>query len=212
MKRYDPANLLMRDTVRAWKESGDKGRLLYLRAHGFCGNWTAGRDKFAIISTDEAMPDKPRDEFKPDWLPADQVSSYIGYLQQYTHNINLARFVLDAPYASITVKATDLDGDGMTGVVLMELGGTRVSLESAQTRFHGWDEHTQVYFEGVGACPLAGAVRQSRPAEYRNLRGRRAASLSHANSDANRNLALPRRGRAFSRSPAIWRPVPIARS
>ncbi len=148
MKRYDPANVLMRHTVRAWKQSGDKGRLLYLRAHGFCGNWTAGRDKLAIISTDEPMPPKPRDEFAPDWLPKDKIASYIGYLQQYTHNINLARFVLDAPDAELSVTRADLDKDGMTGVVLLDLGGTRVSLESAQTKFHGWDEHTQVYFEG----------------------------------------------------------------
>jgi predicted dehydrogenase len=148
MKRYDPANLIMRDTVRAWRESGDKGRLLYLRAHGFCGNWTAGRDRLTIIATDELMPPKPRDEFAPGWLPADQIGSYIGYLQQYTHNINLARFVLDAPDAELSVTAVDLDKDGMTGIVLLDLGGTRVSIESAQTRFHGWDEHTQVYFEG----------------------------------------------------------------
>jgi predicted dehydrogenase len=148
MKRYDPANVLMRDTVRHWRKSGDKGRLLYLRAHGFCGNWTAGRDRLSIIATDEPMPPKPHDAFAPDWLPKDKVSSYIGYLQQYTHNVNLARFVLDAPDAELTVTATDLDKDGMTGVVLLNLGGTRVSLESGQTKFHGWDEHTQVYFEG----------------------------------------------------------------
>jgi predicted dehydrogenase len=148
MKRYDPANVLMRDTVRGWKQSGDKGRLLYLRAHGFCGNWTAGRDRTAIIQTDEPMPPKPRDEFAPDWLPPEQIGPYIGYLQQYTHNINLARFVLDAPDAELVVRKADLDTDGMTGVVLLELGGTRVAVESAQTRFHGWDEHTQVYFEG----------------------------------------------------------------
>ena len=148
MKRYDPANVLMRDTVRAWKQSGDKGRLLYLRAHGFCGNWVAGRDRTSIISTDEPMPPKPRNDFIPDWLPSDQVDHYIGYLQQYTHNINLARFVLDAADAELKVTKADLDPDGMTGVVLLELGGTRVAVESAQTKFHAWEEHTQVYFEG----------------------------------------------------------------
>jgi predicted dehydrogenase len=148
MKRYDPANLLMRDTVRAWRQSSEKGRLLYLRAHGFCGNWTAGRDRTAIISTDEPMPLKPRDEFAPDWLPKDQIANYIGYLQQYTHNINLARFVLDAADAELAVTGADLDQDGITGVVLLKLGGTRVAVESGQTRFHGWEEHTQVYFEG----------------------------------------------------------------
>lgn len=148
MKRYDPGNLLTRETVRKWRQSGEKGKLLYLRNHGFTGNWTAGRDTKALITTDEPMPPKPRDHFAPDWLPAESIGKYIGYLQQYTHNINLARFVLDAPADKVTVKAVDLDADGMTGIAVFDMDGTRVIVESAQTKFHGWDEHTQVYFEG----------------------------------------------------------------
>lgn len=147
MKRYDPGNILTRDTVRKWRQSGEKGRLLYLRNHGFTGNWTAGRDTSSIISTTEPMPPKPRDHAAPDWLPTEAISSYIGYLQQYTHNINLARFLLDASADKLKVKTVDLDSDGMTGVVIFDMDGTRVVVESAQTKFHGWDEHTQVYFE-----------------------------------------------------------------
>ena len=147
MKRYDPGNLLTRDMVRRWRQSGEKGKLLYLRNHGFTGNWTAGRDTGALIVTDEPMPPKPRDHFAPNWLPSEAVGKYIGYLQQYTHNINLARFVLDAPAERIAVRTVDLDADGMTGIVVFDMDGIRVTVESAQTKFHGWDEHTQVYFE-----------------------------------------------------------------
>jgi predicted dehydrogenase len=149
MKRFDPTNLLMRDTVRQWRGDGDKGRLLYVRAHGYCGNWTAGRDRTAILSSDEPMPPIPRQGLLPDWLPASIADKYIGYLQQYTHNINLAMFVLDATNPErMNVRAVDLDADGMTGIVVLDLDGTRVTVESAQTRFHAWEEHTQVYFEG----------------------------------------------------------------
>ncbi len=147
MKRYDPGNLLVRETVRRWRQSGEKGQLLYLRNHGFTGNWTAGRDTTALITTDEPMPPKSREHFAPDWLPPEFVGRYISYLQQYTHNINLARFVLDAAAENVTVKTVDLDADGMTGIVVFDMNGTRVTVESAQTKFHGWDEHTQVYFE-----------------------------------------------------------------
>ena len=100
-------------------------------------------------STDEPMPPVPREGLLPDWLPEAFASRYVGYLQQYTHNINLAMFMLDVTDpAGMAVRAVDLDEDGLTGVVVLELGGTRVTLESAQTRFHGWEEHTQVYFEG----------------------------------------------------------------
>jgi predicted dehydrogenase len=148
MKRYDPANVLARETIREWRRSGDKGKLLFVRGHGFCGDWMAGRDRTAILSSDEPMPPKPRDQQSPDWLPADKRTNYIGYLQQYTHNINMARFLVDAPNTGLKVIRADLDADGMTGVVLMDFDGIRVAIESAQTKFHAWDEHTQVYFEG----------------------------------------------------------------
>jgi predicted dehydrogenase len=148
MKRYDPANLLARDTIREWRRSGRMGKLLYVRAHGFCGDWLAGRDRNAILSSGEPMPPKPPDEQSPGWLPADKRASYIGYLQQYAHNVNLARFLIDAPETGLRVVKADLDADGMTGVVLIDFDGVRVALESAQTKFHAWEEHTQVYFEG----------------------------------------------------------------
>lgn len=149
MKRFDPTNLLMRDTIRQWRADGDKGKLLYLRALGYCGNWTAGRDRTTILATDEPLPPVPREGLLPDWLPSEFANKYVGYLQQYTHNINLAMFLLDVTDpAEMRVRAVDLDADGLTGIVVLELGGTRVTIESAQTRFHSWEEHTQVYFEG----------------------------------------------------------------
>lgn len=148
MKRYDPANLLLRETVRNWRRAGDHGALLYVRNHGFCGNWVAGSIRSAILSSDEKPPAPPADRQSPDWLPAADVDKYIAYLQQYTHNINLARFVLDVPADRLTVRVVDLDEDGLTGIVLLDADGTRVAIESAQTDYHAWDEHTQVYFEG----------------------------------------------------------------
>jgi predicted dehydrogenase len=148
MKRYDPANLLARDTIREWRRSGRMGKLLYVRAHGFCGDWMAGRDRTAILSSGELMPPKPPDDQSPDWLPTDKRAGYIGYLQQYAHNVNLVRFLVDAPETRLKVVKADLNADGMTGVVLMDFDGVRVALESGQTKFHAWEEHTQVYFEG----------------------------------------------------------------
>ena len=46
------------------------------------------------------------------------------------------------------VRAVELDADGMTGLLLLDIGGVRAVVESANTRFHGRDEHTQFYFEG----------------------------------------------------------------
>lgn len=147
MKRYDPGNMRAHDIIRRWRESGEAGRLLYARNHGFCGNWLAGLDRSGMISTDESYPPSSAlQEALPAWLPADKAGGYVGYLQQYTHNINLLRYLLDAG-DDVSVRAVDLDADGITGLVTLDLAGTRGVIESASSHFHSWDEHTQVYFE-----------------------------------------------------------------
>jgi predicted dehydrogenase len=74
------------------------------------------------------------------------MSQYLGYLQQYTHNLNLLRWLLDAG-DNVRVKAVDLDDDGYTGVVVLDMAGVRAVLESGRISHYRWDEETQVYFE-----------------------------------------------------------------
>jgi predicted dehydrogenase len=144
MKRYDPGNLLLKKHLDDWKATGEAGKIVLARNHGFGGNWLYGQDPNVPF---ESSPDNapPAPDECPDWLPADRKNSYLGYLQQWTHNINLLRFFLGG---EPTVKFVDLNDDGMTGAVVFDIGGTRAILESAYTKFHGWEEHTQIYFEG----------------------------------------------------------------
>ncbi len=81
----------------------------------------------------------------PDWLPPEYLRQYLGYLQQYTHNVNLLRWFLDAG-DDVTVRAVDLDDDGYTGVAVLDVGGIRAVLETGAISHYRWDEHTQVYF------------------------------------------------------------------
>jgi predicted dehydrogenase len=145
MKRYDPGNELVHDTVAEWRRTGEAGRLLYVRAHGFCGDWTAGTDA-PLDTTDEPAPSAPADEHLPDWLPPERRRSYVSFLQQYTHNLNLLRFILDGG-DDAHVRHVDLDEDGYTGVVVLNIAGVRCVLETGSLRYHRWDEHTQVYFQ-----------------------------------------------------------------
>jgi predicted dehydrogenase len=146
MKRYDPGNVLAHDTIQRWRSDGDKGRVLYARTHGFCGAWLAGLDRSVEITTDEPREPAPYQHHLPAWLPPEQASGYIGYLQQYTHNINLLRYLLDAD-DNARARAVDLDADGMTGTVTLDLAGVRAVIESGQLEHHQWDEHTQIYFQ-----------------------------------------------------------------
>ena len=146
MKRYDPGNMLAQSRIAAWRTDGSRGPVLYARNHGFGGNWLVGLDTSGMITTDEAAEVMDASHLMPSWLPSAGGEGYIWYLQQWTHNINLLRFLLGTGDEA-RVRAVDLDADGMTGLVVLDLGGTRAVVESAQSQHHGWDEHTQVYFE-----------------------------------------------------------------
>ena len=145
MKRHDDGNRIGAATVAQWRQSGEMGRLTYARGHGFCGDWT-NRLEAPMDGTDEPYPPTPR--IRPDWLPEEYLDRYLGYLQQYTHNLNLLRWMLGASAQdAVQIRAVDLDDDGMRGVAVLEIGGVRAVLESGSVQYHSWEEHTQVFFE-----------------------------------------------------------------
>jgi predicted dehydrogenase len=147
MKRYDPGNLRLKAHLDSWRESGERGRILLARNHGFGGNWVYGQDpNVPVVSSQEAAPPAP-DEC-PEWLPARWRQPYLGFLQQWTHNVNLLRFLLGDSGGGAKVAAVHLDEDGITGLTVLGIGGVRAVVESGYTKFHAWEEHTQIYFEG----------------------------------------------------------------
>jgi predicted dehydrogenase len=123
--------------------------------------------------TDEPYPPAPR--IAPDWLPEAYANRYLGYLQQYTHNLNLLRWLLgSAADEPVAVRAVDLDEDGMRGVAVLEIHGVRAVLESGSVQYHSWEEHTQVFFERgwvqVSSPPL---MVRNQPARVQIYDGRR---------------------------------------
>lgn len=143
MKRYDAGNELVRASIDAFRQSGEIGAITYVRNHGFCGDWLGGID-VPTDTSDEPIPTAAVNG--PEWLPAEFLKQYLGYLQQYTHNINLLRWLLDAR-DNVSVRVVDLNDDGYTGVVILDMAGTRVVLETGSISHYRWDEHTQVYFQ-----------------------------------------------------------------
>jgi len=148
MKRYDPGNELARQRIDQWRRTGEMGAVTYVRNHGFCGDWLATLDS-PFEKTDEPAPQYYATDMlarnKPDWLPDEMLPQYTGYLQQYTHNVNLIRFFLDAG-DRVQVKAVDFDPGSLAGVVVLDVDGVRAVLESGGVQYHGWEENTQVYF------------------------------------------------------------------
>jgi predicted dehydrogenase len=143
MKRFDAGNQVVKATLDEWRASGEQGALTYARNHGFCGDWLGGID-VPMETSDEPLPTAQAQG--PEWLPEQYMNQYLGYLQQYTHNLNLLRWLLDAG-DNVAVRAVDLNDDGYTGVVILDMASTRVVLETGRISHYRWDEHTQVYFE-----------------------------------------------------------------
>ena len=176
MKRYDAGNEFVKSTVSQFRETGELGQVTYARNHGFCGDWIANLDA-PMETTDEPKPSAPVKA--PEWLPSEWVGPYLGYLQQYTHNINLLRWLLDAG-DQVKVKVVDLDDNGYSGVVIFDMAGVRVTLETGGISHYRWDEHTQIYFQHgwvhTWAPPL---LLKNTPAEVEVYRAGEAQEFSH---------------------------------
>jgi len=156
MKRYDTGNVLVKKHLDEWRATGE--RPVFARAHGFGGNWVYATDpNIPFENSNIPPPPAPADEF-PEWMPKKWRGPYADYLQQWTHNLNLLRFFLGDDGGKTSVKSVQLDSDGLTGIVVLEVNGVRATIESAYTGFHSWDEHTKVYFKNgwlrTGAPPL----------------------------------------------------------
>jgi predicted dehydrogenase len=171
MKRYDSGNLKVKALIDGFRASGELGSVRYVRQHGFCGDWVAGLDT-PHEGSDEPVPEPPR--IRPAWMPEEYFARYVGYLQQYTHNVNLVRFLLNAG-ERCGVRHVDLDEDGMHGVVILDVAGTRCVIESGWVDYHAWDEHTTVYFDRgwvrTHAPPLLQPNHQANVEVYRREAG-----------------------------------------
>jgi predicted dehydrogenase len=169
MKRYDAGNECAKATLDRWRASGEMGPITYARGHGFCGDWIQKLDT-PFERTDEPAP--PYGSGGPEWMPPEFRESYVGYLQQYTHNVNLLRWFLDGTAENTRVRAVDLDDNGWSGIVSLEMNGVRALLESGSVDYWGWEEHTQVYFrDGWVRTDAPALMHKDLPAQVEIYRG-----------------------------------------
>jgi len=145
MKRFDAGNVLFKQTVDRLRASGELGRLRYVRNAAILGDWTAGLET-PVIGSDEPYP--PSVDHLPQWLAASRRTGYMHFIQQYTHNINFLRWLLDCAPGVLQPRAVLLDpGDGLSGLTALDAAGTLVAMESGCVHHHEWNERTSCYFE-----------------------------------------------------------------
>jgi predicted dehydrogenase len=104
-------------------------------------------------------------------MPQEYVEGYLGYLQQYTHNLNLLRWFLDGNASNCRVRTVDLR-DGYSGIVSLEINGVQAVLESGSISYWGWEEHTTVYFrDGWVRVDAPALLHKDQPAAVEIYRG-----------------------------------------
>jgi predicted dehydrogenase len=142
MKRFDPAVRQAKEWIAARRADGAYGPLLYARIWCAHGDWVWGSPP--PLQTDEKPPayETPREP-----RPADETEEeyrwVIGWLNYYSHQTNLLRWLLDEDYAieQYTARpACDL-------VLVRSTSGVPAFMEFPHYRVAGWDEGFQCYFE-----------------------------------------------------------------
>ena len=156
-------------------------------------------------------PQPPSPETGPDWMPPQFVAGYLGYLQQYTHNLNLLRWFLGGDPTNCRVRTVDLR-DGYSGIVSLEMNGVQAVIESGSLSYWGWEEHTQVYFrDGWVRVDAPALLHKDQPAAVEIYRGGKRAAVRAPPRPAALELELSARGGALHRTRPLRPAVPLQR-
>jgi predicted dehydrogenase len=144
MKRYDPGYRLLRSLLTDASLTRELGEAILIRYHNLDGGeWLGGLD--TPLATSE-LPLPQTTTAYPEWLEVSRRERYVLYLQQYTHNINLIRWLFGVG-DRIRVRHVDLDDDDYTGIVIFDVDGRRAVLETGVAESNTWDDELQIFFE-----------------------------------------------------------------
>ena len=142
-KRSDPATMYAKAEIERLKQTGELGKLRYVRVLMPAGDWVAS-GFIDLVTTDEPAPQLGWDPPAGD-MDRQTFDQYVGFVNYYIHQVNLLRHLLGEPYK---VSYTDPSGvllvahsaSGVAGTIEMSPYYTSVDWqESALVAFeHGW--------------------------------------------------------------------------
>ncbi len=141
MKRHDEGVQVARRLLEELMGSGDLGPVLFARAHCYMGDSYCRADGHVVTDEKVTYAD-PGWPTAPEWVPPAQRPAYATFVNTYSHNTNLLRFLFGA---SLNVDYARLSVD--TGqIAVFELGDVAATLETGRSSFRGWDEVTEIFF------------------------------------------------------------------
>lgn len=155
-KRSDPATVWAKARIDEFKQTGELGRLTYVRLLMPAGDWIAGGFTDRIDGGDPtpALHGDP----PPADLDAETAKKYSGFVNYYIHQVNLMRHLLGEAY-----QVTYAEPSGVL-LVGRSAGGVPCTIEMTPYRTTvDWQESALVAFE-------KGYVKLSLPAPLATLR------------------------------------------
>jgi|SRR5882672_3647364 len=141
MKRYDEGVQAAKRLLDEALTSGSLGPVLYARAHCYMGESYANAGGHVVTEekveySDQGWPTAPA------WLPAEAQRPFAAFVNTYSHNTNLLRYLFGVTpkvaYASVARQAGQL--------AVLDFGNFSATLETGRASNRGWDEVTEVYF------------------------------------------------------------------
>ncbi len=156
-KRSDPATMHARAEILRLKETGDLGKMTYVRILMPAGDWVAN-GFIDLVRVDGGYPAVDRDPPASD-MDAATYQKYTAFVNYYIHQVNLMRYLLDEPYQ---VTYAEPSGVLLAG---QSAGGVACTIEMSPYRTTiDWQESALVCFErGFVKIELPAPLSSNRP-------------------------------------------------
>lgn len=142
MKRHDPGAKTVRETVRQWKETGECGKLSYVRVTMPSGDWIMEHDPPLNLRDSAPMYMGQDVETAPDWMTKAQGDHYVGFVNFYIHQVNLIRYLIGEDYHVVYA-----DPHGRTFTAVSDSGVVILLEMSSYGLQHRWDEFYTLNFD-----------------------------------------------------------------
>ncbi len=167
MKRHDEGVQLAKGMIEGLVASGELGPLTFARFYCFQGHHFY--DLATPVGLGEERPEGLESwAVAPDWLPPELHADYDNFMNVYSHDINLMRYLLGA-----TPSVLHLDYRAKAGsVALFDFGDFPAVLEFGALEHQGWSEGVEIFFQrGRLTIELPPPLFQDTPARVTLQRG-----------------------------------------
>ena len=142
MKRYDPGVRMFRDLLAARRADGSLGAMRHVAIRDFCPT-------YAVTPPNHFATNLPKSYRYIEWpsipehLPLDYQSDYDWTLNVFSHDINLARWLLDCDIAA----AGFFVRRGSAQTAVLSAAAVDIVVQGGRSDGGGWDQSVEVLFE-----------------------------------------------------------------